>query len=146
MEELERDYLLLREVYEDGIHARLIDVENGKKRDADFVAWEAEMDSVLGVIRNQLIENNPEKYHFGNVNKKVGQRLTRYLGRRIEKFSRYGDNGFLICRECKQTFKCDCKCFVDVYESCEEHKGKKPYGTMKKVLDGWSDLEGCCGR
>ena len=128
--ELEKEWLMLREIYFDGVEFRFEDYKQfGYTKDKDFTEWEEEMHKVLTITRNKLIETAPAKYHFGKINKSTEQKYHN-----INKYSAQGDNGNIVCCKCHRLFKAGWehdKSGVESFESCEGHKGLKSVGQLK---------------
>jgi hypothetical protein len=128
--ELEKDWLMLREIYFDGVEFRFEDYKQyGYTKDRDFTEWEEEMHELLMITRNRLIEAEPSKYHFGKINKSIHQ-----YNHNIKRHSAQGDQGNVICRKCHQLFKATWKedrHGIESFESCEGHKGLKSIGELQ---------------
>jgi hypothetical protein len=86
-------------------------------------------------LRNQLRSMNPAEFAFGKKNKSDSSLYFHGV-----EFSKYGDNGYFICEECKALFECppyhkgkdmgvDCRA-MDSFKNCSEHEHLTKSATM----------------
>jgi hypothetical protein len=98
-------------------------------------------------IRERLVELKPEEYHFGRVLK---SKTSEMMGK---KYSRFGDNGYLVCNCCRGLFAfgSDNKEKTELgtrnklaFQSCAEHNDREKVGEMRVLGEALEDI--CFGK
>lgn len=138
-DELEIQIMELRERYDAVVNRRIqylsetgfFDTANPDQCDNPDYEMEA-LEDWIGDLKMQLMELKPEKFAYGRRKK-----LSSIVQSGTE-FTRYGDNGYFICLECKGLFECGVQNKEreltgnerESFERCSEHEGRKKIGTM----------------
>lgn len=148
--ELECQLFQLRERYDAKIEDRIKDLtltgyfETAQPDSVDNPDVEIDaLEDWMLELREKLVELKPETYHFGRVLKsKTSERFGK-------KYSRFGDNGYLVCRCCGGLFQygsdnneeCELGSRNHIsFESCSEHEGRKKSAEMKVVRESLDEL------
>ena len=134
---LEQEYRIVKNKYSELIDERLEMLRRGefegKEVEGKFFPEEIRLYKQSEKIRRKLLVLKPEMYHYGDMSKdKVKNK------RNGVKPTSKGDNGFFICKECKNLFrhrgyskeprKIESR---DCFEKCSEHSRRKSIGLLK---------------
>lgn len=82
------------------------------------------LEKKLSHVRSELKKAHPKKYpHYGDYNATPNYR----------KLSPYGDNGYLLCRNCCGLFYADGAKDIESYLSCSMHRGQKAFRFTRAI-------------
>jgi len=135
---LEEKYNAAREAYGDFIleSVELLNIKNitelRKRRHTEKLLFKK-----CEALREKLVGLIPEKYHFGKILKSDYSLYSQAKN----KYSRFGDEGYILCKSCDGLFKHrgehkDGKT-ADCFLKCWQHRGRKSIGTLKPK---WEEL------